>query len=56
MNQKTAEALNEMRKAIAKAEGVNESEVKMTVCEAKKLPFDENNCCISCGHYEVEPL
>jgi hypothetical protein len=55
MNQKTAEALDAMRRAVAKSNGIPESEVKMTVCIAEEIPFDENGNCTSCGAHDDDP-
>ena len=55
MDEKTAKALDGMRRAIAKQQGVDESEVKMTVnCRTKEVPdyfyepdddFDDDDEC-----------
>jgi hypothetical protein len=55
MNAETAKAFDEIRRAVAKKQGVAENEVSMAICVASQIPFDENNDCISCGHHEDEP-
>jgi hypothetical protein len=54
MDEKTAKALDEMRRAVAKSQGVKESEVEMTVhYRTEEVPdyfynIEETEC--ECGH------
>lgn len=42
MDEQTAKALNEMRKAVARMHGIDEKELEMTVnCRAEEVPSDD---------------